>query len=625
MFFILPLLFLFFCCVLMRRYCDHWRPALLLAAVIAASVLTLITECLSLVQQFSFYPLMIAWSLLALFAGLMAFNAGGKAPVWPSAGLKNWALSEKISLGIIVFICGVTAITAAVGAPNTWDSMTYHLSRVEHWIQDRTVAFYPTNIIRQLYITPWVEFAIAHLRILGCGDAAANFVQWAAMAGSLTGVSLIAGQLGAGRTGQLMAAAVAATLPMGILQAVSTQTDYVCSFWLVVFVFFIIEARRTFALVNIIAAGLSLGLAFLTKGNSYIFAVPFLVWYLGAGLRQHFPKCLLGSLLMISLALAINGGQYIRNAQTFGSPTWTSVPLTNGAFDLKILWVNVLKNTSIHLATPLMDVNANMQQAMTKAARSFGADINDPRSTFDQDFSITSTSFDEDYAGNFLHAIAFAVIFVLLWFYRGPEGKIRPYALSVLSCFLLFCLIVRYQPWHSRFHLPLFILFCPVAGAVLERTLKQKSIILGLLFLLGAMPWLLVNHQHPWFGHRSIWNVPRPAQYFYKHADMAIPVVGITNDLKSMHCKQVGLLLGEDTWEYPWWVFMSGKGVRIEHVSVNNPSSSLKYPLGDFQACAVIVSGVEVPPFIMVGSSILGPVGSMLTGDEKITVFLKEV
>jgi hypothetical protein len=51
-------------------------------------------------------------------------------------------------------------------------------------------------------------------------------------------------QLGANQTGQLIAAVFVATIPMGILQASSTQNDYVLSFWLICFVYFIEQFRN---------------------------------------------------------------------------------------------------------------------------------------------------------------------------------------------------------------------------------------------------------------------------------------------------------------------------------------------------------------------------------------------
>jgi hypothetical protein len=170
--------------------------------------------------------------------------------------------------------------------------------------------------------------------------------------------------------------------------------------------------------------------------------------------------------------------------------------------------------------------------------------------------------------------------------------------------------------------LPLFILFCPVAGVVLERFLKQKTVILGVLFFLGAMPAVFLNRQHPWVGGFSIWHQPKQLQYFYKRPALVLPYVEITAYFKSMGCHQIGLLIGEDDWEYPWWAFLSDKGTRIEHIGVSNASASLKYPLGDFQPCGLMVAGTPEKSFLIVGNSIYGAIGSIPAGNGKITIFI---
>jgi Dolichyl-phosphate-mannose-protein mannosyltransferase len=623
MLFFLPILFSLFLTAIVRSYLQSWRMAFLLAVVISGAVLTVMTEALSLVQAFTFYPTMIGWLLLVLIAGLGALRYANPSG-WPLVRFDDWRLSEKTLLSIIIFVCAVSAVTAAVSSPNTWDSMTYHLARVAHWMQDKTVGFYPTNIIRQLYSSPWSEYAIAHLLILGGGLTSPNFVQWSAMAGSVVGVSLIAGQMGADRQGQLLSAAIAACLPMGILQSVSTQTDYAASFWLIVFVCFTLETIRSFSFFYCMAVGLSLGLAFLTKGYSYILALPFLCWFAIVHFRRRFLRGAAALLLIIVCAAGVNLGQWMRSTESFGSPSWTDVQLTNSAIDLKILWVNLLRNTALQLTTPFIDANKAIEQGVTSAARFFGADINDPRASFSQGFSLPALNFDEDYASNLIDAVIFMIVFILVWFFRDVKKNIRIYTLCVLASFLLFCLTVRFQPWNVRFHLPLFVLFCPVAGVVLEGLLKQRSIVVAIVLFWAAGPWLFLNHEHPWFGYRGIWKQPRIVQYFYKHADLARPYAVTANYLRSTGCRQVGLLLGPDSWEYPWWVLLANKGLRIEHVGVDNLSAPLKYPLGNFQPCAVIVNGVQPPPFIMAGTAIYGPAGSIPAGDDKISIYLRK-
>jgi hypothetical protein len=144
----------------------------------------------------------------------------------------------------LILILGVTGMIAFIAAPNTWDSMVYHLGRIVHWIQNRSIAFYPASTIWQLFPNPWAEFAILHYQILSNGDRFANFVQWFSMLGSIIGVTLIASELKASKRGQLLAAILCATIPSAILQATSTQNDLAASFWLVCFVYFILVLMR---------------------------------------------------------------------------------------------------------------------------------------------------------------------------------------------------------------------------------------------------------------------------------------------------------------------------------------------------------------------------------------------
>lgn len=98
--------------------------------------------------------------------------------------------------------------------------MTYHMSRVVHWIQNRSIAHYPTHITRQLHQSPWTEYAILHFQILSGSDRFANLIQWFSMVGATLGVSLIAKQMGADLRGQFFAAVFSITIPMGILQEI---------------------------------------------------------------------------------------------------------------------------------------------------------------------------------------------------------------------------------------------------------------------------------------------------------------------------------------------------------------------------------------------------------------------
>src|SRR5207249_2498683 len=219
----------------------------------------------------------------------------------------------------IAFVVVTVGLIALIAPPNNWDSMTYHMSRVAHWIQNRSVDFYPTSIPRQLYQNPWAEFVIMNLQALSGGDRFANLVQWYSMLGSIVGVTVIAKQLGADPRGQIFAAVIAATIPEGILQASSTQNDYVESFWILCLSHYVIRLNTKPNLASSIGAASSLGLAILTKATAYVWAFPFLLWLFLSGLKTWRWKLAKVAIVIALIAVAINVDHYARNFKLYGS------------------------------------------------------------------------------------------------------------------------------------------------------------------------------------------------------------------------------------------------------------------------------------------------------------------
>ena len=66
----------------------------------------------------------------------------------------------------MLIIISVIAIIAFISPPNTADTLTYHMPRVMHWQQNQSVQHYYTDISRQLYQPPFLEFNLLHLQVL---------------------------------------------------------------------------------------------------------------------------------------------------------------------------------------------------------------------------------------------------------------------------------------------------------------------------------------------------------------------------------------------------------------------------------------------------------------------------
>jgi 4-amino-4-deoxy-L-arabinose transferase-like glycosyltransferase len=564
-----------------------YRQAILGAAVCFGVLLTVITELLSMFTAISYVSLAACWGgiLMLTLICLLLRGSIGKIPI-PRLELPT------MFIGISVILTA-TLLTALISPPNNFDSMTYHMARVVHWIQNGSVAHYPTHITRQLYSSPWAEFAIMHIQILSGGDRLANLVQWLAMCGSITGVSLIAKEFGAQTRIQIFAALVAATIPMGILQASSTQNDYVVSFWLVSFVYFgILFIKRPCLLVTL-ACSSSLGLAILTKGTAYLFAFPFIIWLLIITLKAPSLRLAKLSLLAGVVVISLNAGHYWRNYALWGNPLTTDdTKLTNDHISLRSTLSNVSRNIATNTWTPARWVSRLQYQGVKYLHDRFGMNISDPATSLNETtFTPRVTSFSEDYAGNGVHLLlALSAIIILL-----IRGKVLPqhvlfYTFSLVGSFLLFCMFLKWQPWGTRLQLPLFVLAAPLIAVGLPLNNSKWGLrFLALFVLLCSTPWLFSNDNRPLLGNKSILKYDREILYFTSRPHFAPYYIAAAEQLSNNEsCRDIGLTsTSGNAHEYQFWVLLSERSEntpQIEHINVNNISGSL--PCRTFRPCA---------------------------------------
>ena len=600
----ISLIFLFF--IFLNQSC--WRSSVLSAAIVWAVLLTAITEILSLGRLITLDWLIRIWVLIDFTLIFIYLRLGRKKQKYKAFKPSRFSL---LLLGSVVFIVLAIGLTALIAPPNNWDSMSYRMARVVHWIQNQSVAFYPTSYLPQLYQKPWAEFTIMHLQILSGGDHFANLVQWFSMVGSLIGVSLIAKQIGADLRGQILSVVVCVTVPMGILQASSTQGDYVVSFWLVCFVYYVVWAleERTIGL-NLFKIGASLGLAFFSKGTAYIYAFPFLVWFFISSLKHfgwHFWRPLL---IITGIVILINISHELRNIDLFGHPLAAGDDkYTNEIFTVASLLSNVIRNISLHIYIPIQSSRDIIEDLIRSLHILLNIGVSDPRTTWTEyhlpaDFS---GLFHEDSASNTLHLlliIGTIIVFLKEGFLRR-KNNLSIYLISVITAFLLFCLILKWQPWHSRLHLPLFVLFSPFVGTVLAKISHYYKIVNLLAFILifSSLFWVLGNKSRPLVAqmneklftpssYENIFNTSRIEQYFINNREIKKPYIEVTSILNSQTCSNIGLALGIDDWEYPLWVLLqnSKKPYRIEQVDVKNLSAkkSQVYPHNNFVPCAIM-------------------------------------
>jgi hypothetical protein len=569
------------------------REAFVQAFIVLFGVVAIATELLSVFNALTFQGLALLWAILAVFTTMLAWRLTDRAHVVESFNairvhMRSEATATRLCM---VFIGGIMAATLAVAIaapPNTWDSMTYHMARVAAWIQHGNVQFFPTAIERQNWQLPLGGFVVLHLQLLSRSDLFANLSQWTCFVVCIVLVSLVIKEFSQPLVVQVFGGLAMATLPEAILQASSTQTDLVCGVFCLAFAFYLIRSARDATCLDSVYAGISVGLALLSKGTGYVYVgaigLTLGVAYLARGggrIRSIMSRDIVW---MSLLALVLNIGHWSRSYAVYAQPLSSStISLGIEECSVSTVWANVVRNAALHLGVP----DASVNQAATRLIKSLlGNEVNNPATTwpgtrFGVDFSL-----HEDTAGNGLHFIL--VFFALAGIRRAAvaeRGLFLAWAGSVVVGALFFSLYLKWQPWNGRLHTPLFILAMPVVavmGSSLWRSRLWVSTLLSCLLFIAAIPFLLGNETRPLLPLNgvSIFTRDRIDMMLLVRPDLRRTYPMAIRAALDKKPAEVGLILGEDDWEYPLWV-LSGKSAsrqwpEFRHVVIPNLTRELE-------------------------------------------------
>ncbi|MFN3939437.1 MAG: hypothetical protein ACK4IY_02545, partial [Chitinophagales bacterium] len=451
------------------------------------------TEALSLFALINTASLHLLWLCIALFSFFFWWKNTDKR-LRPAL---NGTLNFRLPVMCIVIVLLTTLLIALFAYPNNWDSMTYHLSRVMHWTQNGHVNHYATHIERQISQPPLAEYFILHFYLLSGIDRLANLVQWFFMSGTLAVVWLIAKEWKAENTTATLAVLFAVLLPMGILQSSSTQNDYVVSFFIGSSILFLLRAiALRFPLYQVIFFSISVSLACMAKGTAYIFLIPVVVVY-GIYALKHFGwKVYLPLCIGVLFYAGINGAFVLRNYHTFGHPLATDITLLNEDMGMQALFSNAAKNTAMHLLTPFDNINNMVTAAVEVIHILIRVDINDKRFNwqFSPEFGSAQSTLHEDYAGNPLQLVLLVIVILLMLLrWRKEPALHMVYAAILIAMLCIFSLVLKWQVWHFRLHLPLFIIAAPLLAVFVARCKQVFQNAIVILFMFYALPFLWYN------------------------------------------------------------------------------------------------------------------------------------
>jgi hypothetical protein len=570
------------------------KNILLATMLVFCALVVIITEGLSVLKCLNFLSLLTSWSVV-LMANLLylnynkekleAFTRALKQNIYKS--FARISLLEKILLGSVSIILLLILAQSIIYPPNNWDSMTYHMARITSWVSHQSVAYYPTHNVRQLYEPPFAEYLIAHIDILNRGDYFSNAVQFCFLLFSVAGILLILDEFGLGRIYKIIAIVLTITIPEVVLEASSTQNDIVVSFFIIAAAYFSVQAVKSGKFSDHLFLGLAVGLGILTKGTAYLYLAPILLFWGIASLvclfRTKNYNYLLLPLLVALLAISINAGQYHRNynysKSVLGTDKEEGKSYSNQKMSAGIFLSSMVKNAGMHLSFMFAKpVATGSTKAIYKLHAITGLPINDPDVNYRNSiYTIDPIVTDEDAGPNMIHLILIVASFVLLgWgILKGKREFIVNMLLAVIVLQLIFfCAYLKWQPWASRLHVPMFLLSVPLVCYALSvsKGFKRLVYIITPVILVYALLVVFHNLRRPY--SKNMFN-SRYQNYFTSNPLVYEEYNAVYATIMPSNPKNIGLILGVDDWEYPLFKDCFTREINPVYIGVDNVSKSL--------------------------------------------------
>lgn len=579
---------------------TSFRFILISSCVLYAMIVFLLTEGLSYLDLISQKPIWLSWvsiGLFTIFVNALSKNFSQNNLLRMFERIKHQLSNlinttsriTKLLIVALLIQLMILGLQSLMYPPISGDGLTYHLPRVMHWIQNRSVDLYATNIDRQVQMPPFGEYNLLHFFVLSGSDIYANSVQWLSYVGCVIGISFIIKMLNGSIEQQITGAIICASIPMAILQSTSTQNDMVVSFWIICFVIYVLKIiNDPLNRILPIFGGISLGLALLSKATAYIFLAPFCLILVFVLIRKG-RKPILNGFLIITIAFALNLLHYSRMYTIFESPLGPNEYYSNSEISIASFSSNLIRNTALNFAYPCIDQNQlnPINEGLKHLHKLTEFDEIDKRNTMGElsPFRLMDikSAFFEDTAGNPIH-LALAVICIpIILITKNNYRVILFFAISIIIGAVFFSVYLRYQSWGVRLQLPLFVLSSAII-AISFNSRVRKTISLILVSFSFLWVWFNSNHDPKYL----LPNLNQQVRYSYFPEYYTENISMITQTLSKSNCKELGLDYGGEMEEYRIWAYLKAEKWqgRIEHIGVRNETKKLADK--SYAPCAVI-------------------------------------
>ena len=497
---------------------------------------------------------------------------------------KNGRL-DWVILFIIMWIVGL-GIVAFFSVPYNYDSIMYHAPRIQQWVQNGTVSYYASHVMRQNASTVLAAYISTYFYILyGYHPGAMSLTQYFGYVVTLYFIIALCRHFKVTCFYKKCATILWITLPIAFAEAITQQNDLVAAalaMSFVIYIYKISEGECKNKKVNIIVLAAYMGYAFITKPNVCLLMCMFLLVYLSICINNKYriDEVLLQIIVALIIIVVISIPQMHENYLLQGSLFSSMVGQKQliGTMVPSYVFVNWLKNILYNFGFNWGSFsNLGIIQTIVRMVSTvLNVEMNHPAIAENGiDFIFpTIPNYSSDAAlQNTLMTVMLITVVLMILKRKIIDSERKAFAILSIASFVLFCVILRWETSITRYMIAFFaimIVGCSIVfddihskGMFPKFVEKTLIVVISLMVLVDISCEMVQLYKfHPVLPVKS--SLTLYSDRYEEYLDVA----KIINE----KADSVGIIEGETSVEYPFWLMIED-GIIINHVNVENVSA----------------------------------------------------
>lgn len=619
----LVLFFLFFVLAyaLVRRFERRRLYALCKVLTFGTLFVYLVTELCSVLSIVTAGTLGVVYGAADLILVILQIRFRERKIVFPKRDRTSWILVATFgAFSLCMLFLALSVI------PYNWDSMTYHLTRIVAWAQNRSISHFATTITRCVGSPVLGEVMGLQIWLLGgAHDRLLNLTQCLSFLINALLVYGITRKIGGNRGISTLAVVLFVTTPIAFAESLTTQVDEFATIFLLIFVYVILDPIRDGAVLDLskregreilLLLAVSAALGYLAKPSVMVGMGVFTLWLLIRCLRRKESGRLTWTWILCTagLALVLILPELARNLVTYHaiSDPWQGKGQLVHTGDPRLLFISFLKNLFFNLPCVFWpDLGTFLIKVVYKTGLILHVDVDSEAiSEYGRAYSLNGAGdYGCDSAVSPLITMAMLIcvlvfaVHLIVWLLRGRRGKrvwtgVGYSTVAVLTYFLM-CVIIRWEPWIGRYLLSYLALLCPAVAIQVQKVdVRYGRPVLcgmaaGILVFTSAFEGvnmvqdkvsMIQDQQSEDKEEAYFWNNPSA------YGDLYVP---LTTALDGMELpEKVGLYTGGSSFLYPVLRYLQSRG--SEGVFVLGDGGNEKYEDLSFTPDLILVMDVPM-------------------------------